>query len=235
MNAALVTGGAKRLGKAISLRLASLGFDIALHYNNSEKEAVVAKSEIEIYGVRCHIFKCDFSLQKGTDGFMNAVFCEFPHLNVLVNSASLFIRSPITDTGYDLFDLTMNVNFKSPFFLTKEFARRCVKGDIINMLDTKIDGNGSNYAAYSLSKKALHGLTLMSAKELAPGIKVNGIAPGLILPPEGKDDGYLGSLAKDIPLGKRGTPDNIADSVEFILKNEYLTGQVIYCDGGQHL
>jgi pteridine reductase len=235
MNAALVTGGAKRIGRAISLKLASLGFDVALHYNSSENDALTTKSDIEKLGVNCRLFKCDFSDQNGTTGFIKTVFDEFPQMNVLVNSASVFIRNPITMMDADTFDLTMNVNFKAPFFLTKDFAVLCTTGNIINILDVKIDDNSSNYAAYTLSKKALRDFTLMSAKELAPGIRINGIAPGLILSPEGKDESYLDDMAKNIPLKKRGTVENITDSVEFVLKNGYLTGQVIYCDGGQRL
>ena len=233
--AALVTGGAVRIGKSIAIKLAALGYDIALHYNGSETEAVETKDRIEKYGVRCRTVKADFSNEDGFMRLADIAFDSFPDLNVLVNSASVFIRGHITDTGTSLFDTIMNINFKAPFFLSKKFGTLCKNGNIVNILDVKITEHNSNYAAYNLSKKALYELTLMSAKEFAPSIRVNGVAPGLILPPPGQNDGYLDRIAEKIPMKKKGSIENITGAVEFILKNDYITGQVIFCDGGQHL
>jgi pteridine reductase len=235
MKSALITGGSKRIGKAVALKLATLGYDIALHYNDSHEDALAAKQEIERLNVRCGLFRKDFSAAGGIKEFFEDVLDGSGGLNLLVNSASVFIRSPISDTDTDLFDLTMNVNFKVPFFLIKEFGKRCRPGNIINILDTKITENNPNYAVYNISRKALFDLTLESAKEFAPDIRVNAIAPGLILPPDGKDENYLDGLAKNVPLKRKGSVDNITDAVGFLLTDDYITGQVIFINGGQNL
>jgi pteridine reductase len=235
MSTALVTGSAKRIGKEIALFLAGRGFNIALHYNTSKTEAEKIQGEIEKLTVKCKLFKCDLSLQDKTSGLIEEVFKTFPDLEILINSASVFKRSSILETSHKLFDEMFNINFKAPFFLVRDFVRLVKKGNIINILDTKISGSGFAYAAYTLSKKALEDLTLMSAKEFGPGIRVNGIAPGLILPPEGETSDYLDKIAANIPLKKRGDISNILKTVHFILDNDYITGQVIYVDGGQKL
>lgn len=119
--------------------------------------------------------------------------------------------------------------------MTQEFAKVCKKGHVINMIDTNIVKNKTQHLTYLLSKKALLELTKLSAIELAPRIRVNGIAPGLILAPTGKGEGHLLARAKNVPLKKQGSPENIVQSVQFLIENTYLTGQIIFNDGGEHL
>jgi NAD(P)-dependent dehydrogenase (short-subunit alcohol dehydrogenase family) len=134
-----------------------------------------------------------------------------------------------------LFDEQINVNLKAPFFLIRDFANLCKTGNIINFVDTRVTSNKSNFAAYSLSKKGLWDLTKMASLELAPEIRVNAIAPGVTLAPEEKDDNYLQNLAQNIPMKKPGGLDPIIKSVDFILENNHLTGQLIFADGGENL
>ena len=156
-------------------------------------------------------------------------------LSLLINNASIFERFKIKETGTKLFDKTFNINFKTPFILSRDFAKIVKKGDIINIVDTKIAKNNYIYAAYTLSKKSLAEFTKMAANEFGPDIRVNAIAPGLILEPEGKTAAYLDEMAEKIPLKKKGGLEEINNALEFILLNEYITGQILFIDGGQNL
>ena len=233
--AALVTGGAVRIGAGMALKLAGMGYDIALHYNNSQTEAEKIKREVEKKGTKCKLFKSDFSIETEVTGLIEEVSNEFEELTLLINNASIFERFKITETTLELFEKTFNINFKTPFILSRDFAKLVEKGNIINVLDTKAIKNSYFYAAYTLSKKSLLEFTKMAANEFGPDIRVNAIAPGLILEPEGKTSEYLDKMAENIPLKKRGSLEEINNALEFILLNGYVTGQIIFVDGGQHL
>ena len=232
--AALITGASDRLGKAIALALAGAGYNIALHYNNSEFKAYQTRDLIKSKNVDCETFKADLSSKAACISLMSSV-CKKFDIRVLVNNASIFVPDKLTDSNDQLFDELFRTNFMAPFLLTREFARHSEDGLIINLLDTNIRKNKTTHFSYLLFKKFLAVFTTMSALELAPGIRVNGIAPGLILPPEGKDNSYLERLAVRIPLKKSGEPKNISDTVLFLIKNEFLTGQIIHIDGGENL
>lgn len=233
--AALITGGAKRIGREISLFLASLGYEIALVYNTSREEAMETASKIKEFDVRCEIFKCNLTSNNEVLKLIPSAVEEFPNLSVLVNNASIFEKASIADTTHELLDRHLAVNFKTPFILSRDFSSICKRGNIINILDTRITSNRSSYAVYSLSKKTLAEFTKMAAIEFAPKIRVNGIASGLILPPKGETNEYLDNLAKNIPLKKRGNLENIKSTIKFFLENDYVTGQIVFCDGGEHL
>ncbi|GMR05075.1 MAG: SDR family oxidoreductase [Thermodesulfobacteriota bacterium] len=233
MKAALVTGGAKRIGKEICLGLASMGYDIALHFSATDPADAV--SLIKEKGVRCIPFKCDFSDERAVLGLMDNVKDAFPGLEVLVNNASIFERSTIRDTDTGFFDRHFAVNFKAPYFLTRDFCKATENGHIINIIDSKVRKNSSPYSAYLLSKKTLRDFTFMAAKEFAPDIRVNAVAPGLILPPPGKDDSYLKGLAGALPLKRTGSPGDVFNAVRFLIENSFITGQIIYIDGGENL
>ncbi len=222
---ALVTGGAKRIGEGLAFKLAEMGFKIALHCNSSLTAAQdVAKRIQEKKGV-CEIFPCDLNDEYAVQTLISTVRKQFPGLNLLMNNASVFEKSDIKT--YDLENLKRNftINLFTPYILTAEFARHCKKGHIINILDTHITKNRTAHFDYLLSKKTLAELTNMSAVALAPDIRVNAIAPGLILPPAGKN----------VPLMRKGNVEDITRAMEFLIKNNYLTGQIIFCDGGEHL
>ena len=231
----LVTGGAKRIGRALCLALADRGFRIALHYNRSRSEAQKVADAINQNGGTCQLFACDLYDARQTGRLIPDILKHFSKLDILINNASIFKPSVIK--GADLISLREHfaANFEAPFLLTAQFAEKCRKGHIINILDTHIVRNSTRHAAYLLSKKSLGALTKMSAAELAPHIRVNGIAPGLILPPEKSGAGRLERLAKDIPLRTKGNVTQITQTVDFLLNNTYITGQVIFVDGGEHL
>ncbi|MDP8243773.1 MAG: SDR family oxidoreductase [Candidatus Hinthialibacter antarcticus] len=232
---ALITGGSRRIGREIALTLARQGWRIALHYNHSCNDAEQLASEIQKNGGECELFCADLSEVKSATALITETFERCPDCNVLINNASIFERAPLLETDEDFFDRHFNINFKTPFFLTRDFARRCKQGSVINLLDTKITQKFSNYFAYTLSKKALFEFTRMAAKELAPAIRVNGVCPGLILPPPGDDEAYIERMQNRVPMKTRGRPQDIASAVLFLLENEFITGDCIFIDGGEHL
>ncbi len=232
---ALVTGSSQRIGREIAISLANLGFDIALHYNSSRQQAIQTAGEITATGAQCILFQCDLANRVELESLMGNVAAEFPDLCLLVNNASVFKKSRIIDTGFDLLEMQFNVNFFAPFILTRDFAKFCGTGQVINLLDCKTASNDSLYGAYTLSKKAILEFTRMAAKEFAPNIRVNGIAPGVILPPPGEDEDYLTPLINRVPLAQKGDISQITQTVRFLIENEYITGQIIFVDGGKHL
>lgn len=233
--AALVTGGAKRIGQAICLKLADLGFDIALHYNQSQNEALETAQYIRKKGRVCELFSCDLANQQETSLLIKAVYKTFPSLNLLVNNASVFEPSTLKKASLEAFNRELNINLKAPLVLTRDFANICGQGQIINLLDTNIAQNQTSHFIYLLTKKNLHELTKMSAVELAPQIRVNAIAPGFILPPAGKGKEGFKKLEKNIPLKRQGNVLHITQALEFLIKNNYLSGEVIFVDGGKSL
>lgn len=233
--AALVTGGAQRIGHGIVLALAEMGFDIALHYNHSRAQAAKIADEIRNMGVTCEIFPCDLANETETAKLITQVKKKFPRFNLLVNNASIFEKSTFDVKQLKLFQNHFNINLKAPFILSSEFKRICRRGQIINILDTDITKNKTTHVAYLLTKKTLADLTQMAALDFAPDIRVNGIAPGLILPPKGATEKYLEQRAQKVPLKRKGNVNYIAQSVKFLIQNDYLTGQFLFNDGGEHL
>ena len=233
---ALITGGSDRIGKAVAIHLAKEGYHLVLHYNSAKEKAENLQMHIEsTYKVKVELLQINFLKENDFD----RIFEDFKKKNitieVLVNCASDFIPSSFNERGSELFDKEMTINLKIPYLLTKAFARVFGKGNIINFVDTKVAKNKTVHLDYILSKKLLKDFTKISAVELAPNIRVNAIAPGLILPPEGKDESYLLNLAKDIPLKTIGNLDEILKAFQFILDSYFFTGQILYIDGGEHL
>lgn len=234
---ALITGASKRIGKAIAEHLAKKNWNIAIHFNSSEKPAEELSNDLELkYPLqKFTIFKTNLSEIDEVSGLITKVLKEYGEIHLLINNASVFNPGYLKETTAELYDDQMNVNLKAPFFLINDFARLCKKGNIINFVDTRVTSNKSNFAAYSLSKKGLWELTKMAALEFAPAIRVNAIAPGVTLAPEDKDESYLEKLAQSIPMKKPGGIDPILKSIDYILENNHLTGQLIFADGGENL
>ena len=233
--AALVTGASDRIGKAIALELARLGFDIVLHYNNSKEKAQELQQRIEQEGSNCLIQQADFKREADIENLFRVATDAF-NLEMIVNNASDFVPSSIDDAGCGLLNEMMQVNFYAPYLLTKLFAKAEKKGAIINLLDTKISKNQSRHLDYILSKKTLEAFTLQMASALGGrGIRVNAIAPGLILPPAGEELAYLEAKARAIPLQKIGSLEAICAALRYLVNNDFATGQILYIDGGEHL
>lgn len=233
---ALITGGSDRIGKAVAIHLAKQGYHLVLHYNSAKEKAENLQMQIEsTYKVKVELLQINFLKENDFDRIFEDFKRKSITIEVLVNCASDFIPSSFNEQGSELFDKEMTINLKIPYLLTKAFARVFGKGNIINFVDTKVAKNKTVHLDYILSKKLLKDFTKISAVELAPNIRVNAIAPGLILPPEGKDESYLLNLAKDIPLKTIGNLDEILKAFQFILDSYFFTGQILYIDGGEHL
>lgn len=234
---ALITGAAKRVGKGLALHLAAQGWNIAIHYNTSADEAIKLQDELKssFPYQKFELFSGDLNLTSEVENLIPQVIRKMGSVDLLINNASVFDRGNFADTTTEFLDRQMNVNFRAPFILIRNFAQLAKKGTIINFVDTRIVNNKSNFAAYSLSKKTLWELTKMTALELGPKIRVNAIAPGLTLPPEEKGDDYLWKLAENIAMKRPGGLEPILKSLDYILNNDYLTGQLLFCDGGENL
>lgn len=233
--AALVTGSGVRLGKAIALDLARAGYDIAVHYNSSAEPAQETVAEIQAMGLKAEAFQFDLLRVEDSAEFMATVHAAFPNLNTLVNSASAYTQATISDTTPDIFASQFNVNLRAPFFLTQAFAAQVGQGNVINIIDNKIGFNQSEYAAYLMTKNGLAGFTKMAALEYAPHIRVNGVAPGVVLPATSRSDEYVQWRVDAIPLKRKGNPGHITQAVLSLLNNDFMTGQILVVDGGESL
>lgn len=243
-NAALITGSAKRIGREIAISLAKKGFDIAIHYNNSKKEAQELADQIKKeFKIKAEIFSCDLQKSENAAGLMEQVLEKFSHLNLLINNASIFHESKFLTAPKSEFVDNLNIHFISPLILSRAFAmhvaaNKIKDAQIINMLDKNIVRFDTSYFYYLLSKKNLAELTKMLALELAPQIRVNAIAPGFILnsvnekKPCAED---VQRIVKKIPLQHKGDAKNICQTVEFLLQNDFLSGEIIFVDGAASL
>ncbi len=232
---ALVTGGAARLGRAIALGLAARGADLALHYNSSEAEAGRTAEEIRALGRRCILIGADLRQADAPEKILHAADAAYKKTDILINSAAVFERGTLEKTSPDLWEKTLAINLRAPFFLSQAFAAQTENGDIIFLADSRVRRPTVEFLAYTLTKSALITLTRSLAKSLAPRIRVNAVAPGVILPPPGEGEEYLQRLIPRIPLGRHGSPDDIVRGVAYLLEAPFVTGEVLHIDGGEYL
>lgn len=234
---ALITGASKRIGKALAEHLAADGWSVFIHYNTSGEAAkqLVSILSTKFPTQRFHAVQANLSKISEVVNLIPKVVSEYGAFDMLINNASVFDKSYLKQTSTDLFDSQFDVNLKAPFFLIRDFANYCKKGNIVNFVDTRVTSNKSNFSAYSLSKKGLWNLTQLAALELSPEIRVNAIAPGVTLAPGDEDENYLQNLAKAIPMKRPGGLDPILKSMDYIIQNDYLTGQLLFADGGENL
>jgi len=233
--AALVTGGAIRLGKAIASALAGEGYDILIHYNSSAGAAEETAKEIRALGVKCESISYNLLDSENISSLIQKGVELFPHLSVLVNSASGYTQARILETSTEIFDKQFSLNIKAPFFLAKAFKEIVNKGSIINIIDNKSGFNQYQYAAYLLGKKSLLEFTKMAAIEFAPEVRVNAVSPGVVLPAKTRSEEYVNWRVQAIPLKKQGSPEDIGSAVVFMAENEFITGQHITIDGGENI
>lgn len=232
--AALVTGGATRLGLAFAMSLAQRGYDIAIHYHSSKDSAERAAKDIESLGVSCQVFQADLSCDQPGD-LVKQVTDHFPRLELLINSASAYEAASIANTSLALLQQQFSVNFFAPFILTQAFVKECKSGAVINILDNKIEFQQNDYAAYLLSKKTLAEFTRLAAIEYAPNIRINGIAPGVVLPGEERTEDYVSWRIENIPLQQQGSVEDLLRAMNFLIDSKFVTGQIITVDGGENI
>jgi len=232
---ALITGSAKRVGRAVALALANAGANVIINYRTSASEAEELVADIRNIGREAWAIKADLSVAEELESLVGRVYDIAGRFDILINNASIFPENDFASFTLNELIENIKVDAWSPLALGRHFAEKCGSGHIVNMLDSRIVGYDWNHVAYHASKYLLGLFTREMAIKLAPNIAVNAVAPGLILPPEGKDQSYLESLKERLPLKRIGDPEYIADAVLFLVTSQFITGQVIYVDGGRHL
>lgn len=231
---ALVTGGAVRVGRAISLALAEAGYDLVVHYNSSAGPAREVRDAVEALGRRCVTAGGDLSDPATPEALSDAVRKEYGRLDLLVNSAANFRSHHILEVDADEWDRALDVNLRAPHLLTRAVADllRSARGSVVNIADHMGLKPWVRYGHHSVSKAGLIHLTRIQARALAPDVRVNAVAPGLVLPPEGVTGEALAREVEATLLKKAGTPDDVAGAVIYLARAPYVTGQLLVVDGG---
>jgi pteridine reductase len=237
MPAALVTGGAVRIGRAISLALAQDGYAVVVHYHTSSDEAEGLVREIEAGGGRAAAVGADLAWSGEVRRLAEEARGAFGGIDVLVNNASVFPAERLEETDEALFDHTIAVNLRAPFFLIRHLADelRARRGCVVNLGDLAGVQSWEGYAAHAVSKAALLHLTRIAARALAPEARVNAIAPGTVLPPGSLDADEVRRLAKRSALGRNGSAEDVVRALRYLLAADFVTGETLAVDGGRLL
>lgn len=234
----LITGAAKRLGRAIALDLARHGWNIAIHYRTSEKEARATEADARTSGVKVALLDADLSQENETAGLVARAVKELGPLGALINSASIFQNDEWYSADRKSWDLHMETNLRAPFVLAQEFARQVPRdgsGAIVNIVDQRVLKPTPQFVSYSLSKAGLYWLNTTLAQALAPRIRVNAVGPGPTMKNERQSADDFDRQRKATILGRGAEPQDICDAVRYLLEAQAVTGQMIAADGGQHL
>ncbi|MES2607896.1 MAG: SDR family oxidoreductase [Pseudomonadota bacterium] len=245
----LITGGAKRIGKAISEQCAAKGHNVAIHYNSSEEALELAQTlSLHYPNQLIKAFKADLNNMDGLPKLMSSVVEQFGYCDVLINNASTFEYDTLNSATLKAWDSHFNINTKAPLFLAKAFVNalqkvnsgKCLNaqplpGNIINIIDQRVWNLTSHFLTYSISKAALWAMTQMLALELAPLIRVNAIGPGPTLPSVHQTQVQFDDSVAQIPLKSSTDLHDFGNTIEFLLNTNSITGQMIALDGGQHM
>ena len=235
-----ITGAAKRIGKEIALCFSEMGWNIIIHYNSSKNDAQVLADEINGANQDSAItVQGNLDVKEDVEKVINEVRDAFPTIDLLINNASTFYPTPIEDISEEHWDKLVGSNLKGPLFLIKGLRDKLKesKGSIINITDTNLSKGVANYSIYSAAKAGLESITKGLARELAPDIKVNAIAPGAMLEPPDVTwtEEQKSKVISSIPLNRMGSEKDISEAVKFLAKSNYITGQIIKVDGGRSL
>ena len=234
----LITGAATRVGKAIALHFAEKGWNIALHYFRSSSKARELKKIIEQNWVKVVLIKADLKNLKQVEKIMPMAKRKLGTIDCLINNAALFERDDISNFTTKRWNDHLNINLLTPAILTKQFAKQAPKkkiSNIINIIDQRIFNLTPFFMSYTISKSGLHTLTKTMAMRLGPNIKVNGIAPGPTIKSKRQTDRHFKSQVKSTLLKKSVRLEDICDTVEFLINNNSITGQILAVDSGQNL
>ena len=236
--AALVTGGARRIGRALTVAAAEAGYDVAIHVRAVDDEAEAAAAEVRARGRKAALVACDLRKESTTVALVGEAEAELGPVTLLVNSASVFEEDAFADMNRASWDAHMETNLRAPLVLAQVFARRLPPGReglIVNILDQRVLRPAPDFFSYSLSKAALWDATRMLAQALAPRIRVNGIGPGPTLPSIHQDQAAFDAEAAGALMGRPVAPAEIAAALRYLIDAPSVTGQMIAVDAGQHL
>jgi NAD(P)-dependent dehydrogenase (short-subunit alcohol dehydrogenase family) len=234
---ALITGGAIRLGRAITLGLAEAGYDVVVHYNSSRGPAEETARTAESLGRRAIAVRADLSGGDGARALVAATTEAYGRLDLLINSAASFEQSDLLDVDEEAWDAVMAVNLRGPFLVVREAADllQAAGGSVVNMVDLSAFQPWVRYPHHSVSKAGLLHLTRILARVMAPRVRVNAIAPGAVLPPDDFSDEDRDREKARTPVGHLGSPEDIVRTVLFLAASPFITGEVVVVDGGRSL
>jgi NAD(P)-dependent dehydrogenase (short-subunit alcohol dehydrogenase family) len=235
----LVTGAARRLGRAIALDLAAHGFDVALHHRAHADEARATLGELRAAGARAEEFAADLADEAACRGLVPAVLGRFGRLDAVVNNASLFEPDDVASFGHGAMEAHWRTNTAAPILLARALhthvTARDGQGCVVNLLDQKLWNPNPDFLSYTLSKAALQAATVVLAQALGPRLRVCGVAPGVTLPSGDMTDAEFAAAHRMTPLQRSSTPQDVAQAVRYLLQAEAVTGTTLLVDGGQHL
>lgn len=238
MPIALVTGAGIRVGRAIALRLAESGFDLILHANRSREPLEAVAEECRAFGREVTLICGDLGNREARQQWLDKVKEHTSTLDVLVNNAAIYETLPLGEVSYEAWDKMLGVNLEAPFFITQgllELLKTPEQASIVNITDSGLDWPDTEYSHYFASKAGLDILTRVWALELAPNIRVNSVAPGTVAFPPDFSEASQQAILKDIPMGRVGSPDDIAKAVCYLVgEGSYVTGQSLAVDGGRN-
>lgn len=236
---ALVTGGARRLGRAIALDLAAHGFDVAVHYRGSKEEALATVAELQSLGAAAFAFQADLSDEAACRALVPTVAAHFKRIDAVVNNASTFEYDNPATFCVAAMDRHWRANTAPAVLLAQALHTHlngCAEvGCVVNLIDQKLWNPNPDYFSYTLSKAALQAATVMLAQALAPQVRVCGVAPGVTLVSGPMNDAEFAAAHQMTPLKRSSTPEDIARAVRFLIESPAITGTTLLVDGGQHL
>jgi NAD(P)-dependent dehydrogenase (short-subunit alcohol dehydrogenase family) len=235
----LVTGAARRIGRAIALELAAQGYDIAIHCHVPSAESAAARAELRELGARAEVFAADLADEAACRALLPAVVQAFGRIDALVNNASRFAYDDAASFGHAEMDAHWRVNTAAPILLAQSLHRYLIEHDargcVVNLLDQKLANPNPDYLSYTLSKAALQSATVMLAQALAPTLRVCAVAPGVTMPSGEMSEADFAAAHRLTPLQRSSTPQDIAQAVRYLLQAPAVTGTTLLVDGGQHL
>ena len=235
---ALVTGAAKRVGRSIALALAERGAELVVHYRTSDREAQEVLALAKKLGGKPAAVRADLSVPAEVGTMVDSALRAFGRVDILVNSAAIFYRTPFPTLTEAVWDRFLAVNLKAPFLLCRQAGEIMCKqgyGKIVNVADIAGTKVWADFIPYSVSKAGLLALTTGLAKALAPAVQVNAICPGTVLLPDGSAPDEQARAVERVPLRRLGAPEDIARAAVYLVESDFVTGEVLTVDGGQRL
>ncbi len=234
---ALVTGAGRRVGRAIAVALGAQGMRVAVHYNESVAGARDTAGIIEDAGGSAALVRANLTDVTACEQLIDALVLEHGELHTLVNSAAVMMRTPVGSVGEGDWDAMFALNIRAPFFLSQHAAPalRLAGGNIVNIADLAAFETWSGYVPHGITKAAIVQMTRALAHAMAPEVRVNAVAPGVVLLPDGFDPAEAEHLRRTTPLRRIGSPEDVSDAVLYLVRAEFVTGEIIKVDGGRHV